>query len=696
MKISRNNSLSGILHSTNNYLLLAISSFLVIVGLAGVALLYQSHRTVCELFNTKMESASPNIARELVLGEKAIAAGLFEKVSLSLRRVNSEVNLILDTDNKDDISNGCSPGITNSKINYLISFSGEKVGHIKGEIKSFKFNIILLFIFSISSILFLLLKVFKNKLIYNINTQLVRPIELLCSEELVVQDSFPSELKDIAGRLSDLKSSIALSEKAKLELSHAEKLSNISRQVAHDIRSPLEVLKSLNEEISSLPLESKRMIQLSISRIEEIAFNLLKNHRVDLHLEESSSTGLLDLLKSIIIEKKIEYRNRNVSFDENFDPGSYGLFSNINQNSLKNVISNLINNAIDSLEGSSGIIKLKLYSRADKAFIEVIDNGIGISFDLYKNIFNKGFTTKRTGNGLGLFNAKQDIEAMGGTLLFESVPDKGTTFTIALPKSDIPPSFVASIKAYNYERIIVLDDDPAFHEVWSKRLEGLESKVEHIHSVEEMLSKYQSLNPKILLLSDFELMDKNLDGIDTILKLNHALHSVLVTARSEEQAIQDRCIKAGIKLLPKSLVNYVKVFKDVSDSSQTSTNGLAEKGSGCSNTLERHNPKPLVVLIDDDRLIHINWASHCKKASLQFKSFRSIEEFIAASESLDKNSRIYIDSNLGQGIKGEIESEKLFYLGFVNLYLATGYNKSSIQKPSWIKEICSKSPENIR
>ena len=101
------------------------------------------------------------------------------------------------------------------------------------------------------------------------------------------------------------------------------------------------------------------------------------------------------------------------------------------------------------------------------------------------------------------------------------------------------------------------------------------------------------------------------------------------------------------------------------------------------------------MLIDDDRLVLLNWASHCKKNGLPFFGFKSIDEFLAASSSFDKASRIYIDSNLGDGIKGEVESEKIFALGFLNLYLATGYEKDSIKKPAWIKEIYSKSLENI-
>ena len=75
--------------------------------------------------------------------------------------------------------------------------------------------------------------------------------------------------------------------------------------------------------------------------------------------------------------------------------------------------------------------------------------------------------------------------------------------------------------------------------------------------------------------------------------------------------------------------------------------------------------------------------------------FKSIFEFLSASKNFNRKTRIYIDSNLGEGIRGEIESEKIFLAGFINLFLATGLEKDSIQRPLWIKDIYSKSPESI-
>ena len=446
----------------------------------------------------------------------------------------------------------------------------------------------------------------------------------------------------------------------------------VATQVAHDLRSPLEVLKGLKEEMTSFPDSSKRRIQSSIRRIEEITFNLLKTHKqVSGIISESRSEELLSLISSVLTEKSIEYRHfPEVDIVESFDTESYGLFSKINTSTFKSILSNLINNGVESLTDKIGVIDISLKSISEVNVIKITDNGLGIPSEVMHRIFTKGFTTKKNGNGIGLYNAKQEIEAMGGNLEFESEMGKGTSFIITLPKSESPLTFSDSINTHQYEKIIILDDDPAFHEVWNKRLAAHASKVEHIYSVKEMLTKYHSLNSQTLLLSDFELMDKHYDGIDTILILHHAKDSILVTARNEEQKIQDRCFAAGIKLLPKNLVNYVKILDHSSNSSP-------------------------IILIDDDRLVHLNWKSHCLKNGFEFTGFMSINDFISASSDFDKASRIYIDSNLGDGIKGEIESEKIFALGFLNLYLATGYEKDSIQKPAWIKKIYSKSPENI-
>jgi signal transduction histidine kinase/CheY-like chemotaxis protein len=736
----------------------------------------------CQSLSNRIVYLNDVFAREIIIGST-------ETVKFELKKLENAFGLHDIRFSKSDkiFSNSCSFTSLNTVVNHPIRFADSFLGHIVATQGSYNFikisnlsffiPLILIVVFSflfITSLTGIFQKYFFDPL-----TKILNDTELVGVEKNNFKyDGDVSEFDNLKNKLNSMLSRLDQVNEMNTSLEKAAGIGELATQVAHDIRSPLEVLKGLKSEISILPETSRKRVQLSINRIEEITFNLLKTHKKNLGLNQTFSEELLSLVTSVMTEKKIEFRNSSsIEIEDDFSVKSYGMFSKVQRSTLKSIISNLINNSIDSSTGVNGKVIVSLFRENNYNLITVSDTGSGISKDLSSKLFTRGFTTKRNGNGLGLYNAKIEIEAVGGTISFESEVGKGATFTISLPQSIPPSTFVESIDTTKYERVIVLDDDPAFHEVWSKRLAGLESKVEHIHSVEEMFSKYQALHPKILLLSDFELMDKDLDGIDTILKLNHAEHSILVTARNEEQEIQDRCLHNGIKLLPKSLVNYVKVIasndeegSDGESSGPESLNsglGIASivgnsGGSGSPKGFVSKNPnvvrfisngeagpeseapealksdssfeasklvhvagtqggegesykeygetddirsgdkldglnqKPLVVLIDDDRLVHINWTSYCEKHSLPFCAFKSINAFLDASGAFDKaSSRIFIDSNLGDGIKGEIESEKIFKLGFANLYLATGYEKDSIQKPAWIKEVYSKSPENI-
>jgi signal transduction histidine kinase len=449
----------------------------------------------------------------------------------------------------------------------------------------------------------------------------------------------------------------------------ARKLHSMSAQVAHDIRSPLEVLKGLKHDLLVLPEGSRRSVQMCINRIEEITFILLRSSKDENPeaLEEGlQSEELLSLTESIVLEKKIEFSSlESVAINSEFDNHSYGLFSKLRRGALKRVISNLLNNGVDALQDKPGSVNIKLFSSGRMNIIEVIDTGSGIPEEFKKNIFSKGFTSKTMGNGLGLSGAMEEVTSVGGRIDFESELGKGTVFRVSLPKSDPPSTFVKSLEIQNYSKIIILDDDLAFHEVWNQKFKlSYSGIVESFYSPKDLFSKYEVLPQNTLLLTDFELLDDTFDGIDVIQKFARTGDSVLATARSEEINIQQRCAQEGIKLVSKAVINYLDI-----------------------NSSPRN-----VVLIDDDKFIRISWMEHFKGRGVPFKSFSSIENFLKDAPAIEKESFIYIDSSLGNGIRGEIEGEKIHNLGFPNLYLATGYLKDDINKPHWIKGIYSKSP----
>ena len=77
--------------------------------------------------------------------------------------------------------------------------------------------------------------------------------------------------------------------------------------------------------------------------------------------------------------------------------------------------------------------------------------------------------------------------------------------------------------------------------------------------------------------------------------------------------------------------------------------------------------------------------------NIKISTFDNIHNFINNHFDISKEANIYIDSNLKDSVKGEIESEKIFKLGYKNIYITTGYASESIQKPNWVIKIVSKS-----
>ncbi len=98
------------------------------------------------------------------------------------------------------------------------------------------------------------------------------------------------------------------------------------------------------------------------------------------------------------------------------------------------VIENLIKNAIDAMQGKGSIV-IQIGSKDDKYIvINVSDTGKGIAKNLFKKIFDPGFTTKRRGWGLGLSLTQRIVQDYhnGRIYVKKSEIGKGTTFTVML------------------------------------------------------------------------------------------------------------------------------------------------------------------------------------------------------------------------------------------------------------------------
>jgi signal transduction histidine kinase len=101
------------------------------------------------------------------------------------------------------------------------------------------------------------------------------------------------------------------------------------------------------------------------------------------------------------------------------------------------ILNNLVGNAIKY--SNEGMITIKLRGVDGNIEVEVIDNGIGIGEEFQKVLFrpfeqeSNGYGRNFEGTGLGLTITKNLVDILGGSILIESVKDKGTKAKVILP-----------------------------------------------------------------------------------------------------------------------------------------------------------------------------------------------------------------------------------------------------------------------
>lgn len=470
--------------------------------------------------------------------------------------------------------------------------------------------------------------------------------------------------------------------------SASEALTRLSVQVAHDIRSPLAALDSVIKDVSQLPEEKRIIVRSAVSRIHDIANDLIGQNRALMAAAKgaegaplapaASEPATRELLSShlapLITEKRLQFRSKiGIAIESQFDAASYGLFADIQPTEFKRVVSNIIGNGVEALPGK-GTVTVSLTRAGDQVQLQVEDNGKGIPPEVRERLGQRGETyDKAGGSGLGLYHAKTCVEAWGGALEITSAVGKGTAVVIHLPAATPPAWFVSQLELPPHCPVIVLDDDTTVHQIWQGRFDGLighEAGIEAIHfSRADELKLWVTSNPdkaaSAVYLLDYELRGSAETGLTLAAELDLGARAILVTSRFEERALLDECLRLKVRMIPKGLAGFVPI--------------------ACPLSL-----RPDAVLIDDDQLVHTVWKVAASSNGKTLGTFSTPREFLAIVSGLDKSTPIYVDSKLGEGVRGEDFARDLHAQGFWNLYLATGRQSESLPPMPWIKEVVGK------
>lgn len=210
----------------------------------------------------------------------------------------------------------------------------------------------------------------------------------------------------------------------------------MAKETAHQLGTPLSSLMGWLERLREAPgpqavEETLQEMHHDVERLNKVAARFSKIGSLpDLHDE-----NLTEVIRGVInyMGKRLPRSGRTVELLID-TPGEFR--ARINRELFEWVIENLMKNALDAMEGSTGKIVFSLSQSPRTTIVDVADTGKGIDPKHHKEIFAAGYSTKKRGWGLGLTLSKRIIETYHRGRLFvkSSAPGQGTTFRIRLAR----------------------------------------------------------------------------------------------------------------------------------------------------------------------------------------------------------------------------------------------------------------------
>lgn len=639
-----------------------------------------------------------------------------------------------------------------------ISSGVENLGNvylaIKGVSSFWSTNFEIIWIFLIQLIIFgigyyVLFKQIQSRLAYPI-LSLTKAKDSGYLESFQVSNNAVIEIKNLASSLKNLY--YELNKQAKEHIT-----AELTKQVAHDIRSPLAALNMITQSLQDVPEEKRLMIRNSIQRINDISNDLLNrgkrassviednyvdNEKKISNLRKTTEVILLPaLIDSLVSEKRIQYRDQIQVQIQSDLKNSFGDFVLADGKELMRVLSNLINNSVEAFDNKGGEVTVSIEKNTQPAsdqssnrpssqseaeacksmiLITIKDNGKGIPVNVLEKLGDVGVSFgkegSQSGSGIGIYHAKKTIEEFGGKFKIISQVGVGTEVQIYLPKTKSPVWFLESLTIPNHSLVISLDDDISIHQIWKGRLASLNASAHQVQlqsftSAEEFKkfvlfktnfssdaknTTQSNLNTRDVAsanqfyLIDYELLGQNTNGLKIIEELGLQNNVTLVTSRYEEPQIQQKCEQLGIKLLPKQLAGFVPMELEeiMSTTDQQKFNISVNSEPQAIGALAKYD----WILIDDDPLVHMTWQFISKERQKTFLGFKSYKEFSDSKDNIDPTSNFYIDSNLGDGIKGEVIAKQMHSEGYQNLFIATGYDPDHFKNLDYITDVIGKEP----
>ncbi|MBI5866848.1 MAG: HAMP domain-containing histidine kinase [candidate division Zixibacteria bacterium] len=274
--------------------------------------------------------------------------------------------------------------------------------------------------------------------------ELVEAVEAVArgEYEAVVTHRGTDELSVVAMAVDRMRRELAMHIEA-IRKANADKIAsermaiigNMASTIIHDFKTPMQVIRSASELLSSEDLPSERrpkytqMIMVELDRMVGMAHDLLGFARGERRMARSQ-VRIDEFIAEAVAKWQQMCTPRGITVE--YTAGANVSLA-IDREQVMRALDNITVNAMEVLS-PGGVIAIQTSRDVNRIYIRISDAGPGIPDDVRAKLFEPFATFgKANGTGLGLATAKKTIENHAGTIEVDSAPGSGASFLISLP-----------------------------------------------------------------------------------------------------------------------------------------------------------------------------------------------------------------------------------------------------------------------
>ena len=401
----------------------------------------------------------------------------------------------------------------------------------------------------------------------------------------------------------------------------SEFLANMS----HEIRTPLNGVIGFTELLKNTPLSALQ--EQYVKNANSSGFTLLGiiNDILDFSKIEAgmmnldvSTTDLIELLNQSIDIIKLSANQKNLEGLLDVD-SKLPRFAEIDAVRLKQILANLLGNAVKFTQNGEIELKVryeKLTNNSGKIKFSVRDTGIGIKAEDQAKLFkafsqaDSSTTRKFGGTGLGLIISEMIAKKMGSTIVLDSIPGEGTTFSFDITVKTKHGEKLDFSAVKPIKRCLIIDDNKDNRLILEHILAGWEIDSVSCENGQSALETIKRSEPFDVIICDYHMPE--LDGLETIRQIQQnqnpstgGLQTILLLSSSDNADLYSKCDEFGVKFRLTKPVKSDELYSYLCSISQpTQINGKASE----INIQKVENPEyhgPVSVLIAEDNVFNM-------------------------------------------------------------------------------------------